>query len=72
LLDLGGTVVAEVPDDPELGRAEMDHRLLGLEGSGPTATALRALAAIVDPRFAASGRVTPTPTARRLLRRRAG
>jgi MinD-like ATPase involved in chromosome partitioning or flagellar assembly len=72
LLDLGGTVVAEVPDDPELGRAEMDHRLLGLEGSGPTATALRALAAIVDPRFATSGRVTPTPTARRLLRRRAG
>jgi MinD-like ATPase involved in chromosome partitioning or flagellar assembly len=72
LLDLGGTVVAEVPDDPELGRAEMDHRLLGLEGSGPTAAALRALAAIVDPRFAASGHVTPTPTARRLLRRRAG
>jgi MinD-like ATPase involved in chromosome partitioning or flagellar assembly len=72
LLDLGGTVVAEVPDDPELGRAEMDHRLLGLEGSGPTAAALRALAAIVDPRFSASGRVTPTSTARRLLRRRAG
>jgi CO dehydrogenase nickel-insertion accessory protein CooC1 len=72
MLDLGGTVVAEVPDDPDLEVAEMEHRLLGLEGSGPTAAALRALAATVDPRLLVPVRRAQAPVARRILRRRAG
>ncbi len=72
MLDLGGAVVAEIPDDPELARAEMDHRLVGLECSGPTAAALRALAATVDARFLTSAGHVAAPTARRLPRRRAG
>ncbi|MGP8161782.1 MAG: hypothetical protein ACLQGJ_11295 [Candidatus Dormibacteria bacterium] len=72
MLDLGGTVVAEVPDDPALEVAEMEHRLLGLEGSGPTAAALRALAATVDARLLVPVRRAQAPVARRILRRRAG
>jgi MinD-like ATPase involved in chromosome partitioning or flagellar assembly len=72
MLDLGGTVVAEIPDDPDLELAEMEHRLLGLESSGQTAAALRALAATIDTRFLAPGRRAPSPAARRILRRRAG
>ncbi|MGD1054078.1 MAG: ParA family protein [Candidatus Dormibacteria bacterium] len=72
MLDLGGALVAEIPDDPELARAEMDHRLVGLERSGPTAAALRTLAATVDARFLTSAGGAPAPAARRLLRRRAG
>jgi MinD-like ATPase involved in chromosome partitioning or flagellar assembly len=72
MLDLGGAVVAEVPDDPDLERAEMDHRLVGLEGRGATAAALRALAATVDARFLASRNPAPAPASRRLLRHRAG
>ena len=72
MLDLGGAVVAEIPDDPDLERAEMDHRLVGLEGGGATAAALRALAATVDARFLASRNSAPAPASRRLLRHRAG
>jgi MinD-like ATPase involved in chromosome partitioning or flagellar assembly len=72
MLDLGGAVVAEIPDDPDLERAETDHRLVGLEGRGATAAALRALAATVDARFLASRHSAPAPTSRRLLRHRAG
>jgi hypothetical protein len=72
MLDLGGAVVAEIPDDPDLERAEMDHRLVGLEGRGATAAALRALAATVDARFLASRNPAPAPAFRRLLRHRAG
>ena len=72
MLDLGGAVVAEIPDDPDLERAETDHRLVGLEGRGATAATLRALAATVDARFLASRHSAPAPTSRRLLRHRAG
>ena len=72
MLDLGGAVVAEIPDDPDLERAEMDQRLVGLEGRGATAAALRALAATVDARFLASRNSAPAPASRRLLRHRAG
>jgi MinD-like ATPase involved in chromosome partitioning or flagellar assembly len=72
MLDLGGAVVAEIPDDPDLERAEMDHRLIGLEGRGATAAALRALAATVDARFLASRNPALAPASRRLLRHRAG
>jgi MinD-like ATPase involved in chromosome partitioning or flagellar assembly len=72
MLDLGGAVVAHIPDDPDLERAEMDHRLLGRESRGATAAALRALAATVDARFLASAASAPAPVARRLLRHRAG
>ncbi len=68
--DLGGTIVAVVPEDPTLVRAEAQHRLLGVEGAGSTARALRSLAATVDARLAAPpGRLG---MGRRLLRRRAG
>jgi hypothetical protein len=50
----------------------MDHRLVGLEGRGATAAALRALAATVDARFLASRNPATAPAARRLLRHRAG
>ena len=72
MADLGGAVVAEIPDDPELERAEMDHRLVGLERTGPTAAALRALAATVDARFLPTGGHASGPATRRLLRGRAG
>lgn len=72
MLDLGGAVVAEIPDDPDLERAETDHRLVGLEGRGATSAALRALAATVDARFLASRHSAPASTSRRLLRHRAG
>jgi MinD-like ATPase involved in chromosome partitioning or flagellar assembly len=72
MLDLGGVILAEIPDDPDLERAEMDHRLLGVEGTGRTATALRALAATVDTRLLAPGAGVEPPGAHRWLRRRAG
>jgi MinD-like ATPase involved in chromosome partitioning or flagellar assembly len=72
MLDLGGAIVAEIPDDPDLERAEMDHRLLGVEGTGRTATALRALAATVDTRLLAPTTGAEPPAAHRWLRRRAG
>jgi MinD-like ATPase involved in chromosome partitioning or flagellar assembly len=72
MADLGGVVVAEIPDDPELGRAEMEHRLVGVEGSGPTAAALRGLAATIDARLLTSRLGADRSGARRLLRRRAG
>jgi MinD-like ATPase involved in chromosome partitioning or flagellar assembly len=55
MLDLGGSLVAAIPDDPALERAEAEHRLVGLNGSGRTSEALRALAAAVDPGMAAPG-----------------
>jgi len=70
MADLRGTIVARVPDDPDLERAEMDHRLLGLEGSGPTAATLRELASTVDSRFLSPSGTPRLPAGRRILRRR--
>ncbi len=66
--DLGGSIAAEVPEDPALERAEAEHRLVAAAGSGAAARALRALAATVDARLA-----TPRNrrSAHRLLGRRA-
>ncbi|HXZ99892.1 MAG TPA: ParA family protein [Candidatus Binatia bacterium] len=66
--DLGSVVVAEIPDDPALERAEADHRLLGT-GCGSTAAALRTLAAVVDSRIA--GEAGGARGSRRLIRRQA-
>jgi MinD-like ATPase involved in chromosome partitioning or flagellar assembly len=71
MLDLGGHVVAQIPDDPALERAEGQHRLVGLNGSGRTAEALRALAAAVDPGMAASGGPVHLQRSRRPRWRRA-
>ena len=70
--DLGGVVIAAVPDDPALELAEMEHRLLGLEARGRTAAALRALAGTVDARVAARVRSQRPPLLPSILRRRAG
>jgi MinD-like ATPase involved in chromosome partitioning or flagellar assembly len=70
MIDLGGAVVAEIPDDPDLERAEMDHRLLALESSGPTATALQSLAGTVDVRFLSPPLAARGPGGGRILRRR--
>jgi cellulose biosynthesis protein BcsQ len=72
MLDLGGTVTAEIPDDPALLRAETEHRLVGLNGSGATAVALRALAGALDPALAAPRRPGAVPRPRRRRWRRAG
>jgi len=71
MLDLDGCVVAEIPDDPELERAEETHRLVARESSGPTAAALRALAATVDARFMATRRPAARSATGRIRRRRA-
>jgi len=66
--DLGSAVSAEIPSDPELARAEAQHRLVAVEGTGPTATALRTLAASVDARLTTTrhgGRGTHRPLRRR-------
>jgi MinD-like ATPase involved in chromosome partitioning or flagellar assembly len=70
MADLGGRILAAVPDDPALVRAEAEHRLLGPSVRGATGAALRALAASVDARLG----VPPLRgrEARRLLHRRAG
>jgi len=70
--DLGGVVIAEIPDDPALELAEMEHRLVGLEPRGRTAAALRALAGTVDVRVAARLRTQRPPLLPSILRRRAG
>lgn len=70
--DLGGIVIAEVPYDPALELAEMEHRLVGLEARGRTAAALRALAASVDARVAARRPRPRPPLLAGILRRRAG
>jgi MinD-like ATPase involved in chromosome partitioning or flagellar assembly len=44
MADLRGQVMAEIPDDESVVAAENQHRLLGLEGSGPAAVALHRLA----------------------------
>jgi MinD-like ATPase involved in chromosome partitioning or flagellar assembly len=44
MADLRGHVLAEIPDDESVVAAENQHRLLGLEGSGPAADALHRLA----------------------------
>jgi hypothetical protein len=44
MADLRGQVMAEIPDDESVVAAENQHRLLGLEGSGPAADALHRLA----------------------------
>lgn len=72
LLDVGGRAVAEIPDDPELEAAEMEHRLVGLDGSGPSAAALRVLAGTLDTPPLASDPHGPAPGVRGILRRRAG
>jgi MinD-like ATPase involved in chromosome partitioning or flagellar assembly len=70
--DLGGVVIAEVPDDPALELAEMEHRLVGLEARGRTAAALRALAGTVDARVGARRPGQRPPLLSSILRRRAG
>ena len=50
-----------------IDRAEVKNAV-----DGPTAAALRTLAATVDARFLTSAGGAPAPAARRLLRRRAG
>lgn len=69
MADLGGTVVAAIPDDPALERAEAEHRLVAVQTSGATAKALRALAATADARLAV--RPPAARGRRRLLGRRA-
>jgi len=49
LRDLGGTLLAAIPADPEIAAAEDDHRISSLEGSGPGALALQRLAALIHP-----------------------
>ena len=51
MADLGGRVVAAIPEDPALERAEAEHRLVAVETAGATAAALRSLAATFDARL---------------------
>ncbi|MHB8487872.1 MAG: AAA family ATPase [Candidatus Dormibacteria bacterium] len=44
MADLGGQIIGDIPDDEAVINAENAHRLIGLEGSGPAAIALRRLA----------------------------
>jgi MinD-like ATPase involved in chromosome partitioning or flagellar assembly len=44
MTDLGGQVVADIPDDRAVISAENAHRLVGLEETGPAAVALRRFA----------------------------
>ena len=44
MADLGGQVIADIPDDGAVVRAENAHRLVGLEKTGPAAVALRRFA----------------------------
>ena len=44
MADLRGQVMAEIPDDDSVVAAENQHRVLGLDGSGPAADALHRLA----------------------------
>jgi MinD-like ATPase involved in chromosome partitioning or flagellar assembly len=44
MADLGGQLVADIPDDDTVVAAENAHRLVGLDESGPAAIALRRLA----------------------------
>jgi MinD-like ATPase involved in chromosome partitioning or flagellar assembly len=44
MADLGGQLIAEIPDDESVVTAENTHRLVGLEESAPAAIALRRLA----------------------------
>jgi MinD-like ATPase involved in chromosome partitioning or flagellar assembly len=76
MADLGGTVVGCVPDDPGLTRAEVEHRLVALDGDGPTASSLRALAtrlvAPLDPPVVPALQITPLLGAVRPRERQAG
>ncbi len=69
MADLGGTVVAAIPEDPALERAEAEHRLVAVETAGATAAALRSLAAAFDARLGIRPPAGSGP--RRLLGRRA-
>ncbi len=44
MADLGGQVIADIPDDSAVVSAENAHRLVGLDETGPAAVALRRLA----------------------------
>jgi MinD-like ATPase involved in chromosome partitioning or flagellar assembly len=44
MADLGGQLIAEIPDDESVVTAENTHRLVGLEEAAPAAIALRRLA----------------------------
>jgi MinD-like ATPase involved in chromosome partitioning or flagellar assembly len=44
MADLGGQVVADIPDDGAIVSAENAHRVVGLEETGPAAVALRRFA----------------------------
>jgi MinD-like ATPase involved in chromosome partitioning or flagellar assembly len=72
MLDLGGVVAAEIPDDPALERAETEHRLVGLNGAGAASAALHTLAGTVDPELAAVHDADRLHRSRRLRWRRAG
>jgi MinD-like ATPase involved in chromosome partitioning or flagellar assembly len=47
--DLGGRVVASIPDDPRVEHAENNHSILCIDGSGPAATAITSLAEHIYP-----------------------
>ncbi len=44
MADLGGQLIADIPDDDSVVTAENAHRLVGLDDAGPAAVALRRLA----------------------------
>lgn len=48
MVDLGATVVAEIPEDSALVRAESLHRVAALDGDGPVANAVTALAVHIE------------------------
>jgi MinD-like ATPase involved in chromosome partitioning or flagellar assembly len=54
MADLGGQVIADIPDDDAVVTAENAHRLVGIEESGPAAIALRRLARRVGSELRAS------------------
>ncbi len=48
MADLGGQVVADIPDDTAVVSAENAHRIVGLEETGPAAVALRRFARRIE------------------------
>jgi MinD-like ATPase involved in chromosome partitioning or flagellar assembly len=56
--DLGGRIVAVVPEDPTVEDAENRHRSVALDDSGPAAAALHDLAALLYPPLTTAARRT--------------
>ncbi len=54
--DLGGRIAAVIPYDPAVEDAENQHRIVGLDGSGPAAAALHDLAALLYPSLSSATR----------------